>query len=188
MLWKHALFYALNTRTYYEILKCQLYNNLSSQTNNKTIFVNVHKLKNPVREGSISLAASSKSKILLPIYSRHVRLSLILLKFLQLLSTAQLQSHHHISSFCYGCMQLPGTKISISYLLLHNKLPQVDQLNKANIISHSFWGSRIWSSLAGLFRRGVSHEVVVKLWTGTSIIWKLKWDCRIHFQALSHRC
>ena len=52
MLWKHALFYALNTRTYYEISKCQLYNNLSSQTSNKTIFVNVHKLKNPVREGS----------------------------------------------------------------------------------------------------------------------------------------
>ena len=47
-------------------------------------------------------------------YSGHFRLSLILLKFSQLLPTSQSQSHHHISSLCYHNTQLPGTKISIA--------------------------------------------------------------------------
>lgn len=64
----------------------------------------------------------------------------------------------------------------ISYLLLHNKLPQnLSAFKTTVIISPSFWGSGLWEHLSWVVLLKNFHKVVVKMSSGTKVISRLDW-------------
>lgn len=76
----------------------------------------------------------------------------------------------------------------ISYLLLPNKLCQIQWLKQKRSLSQFLWGENLGRSLAGWLGLRVSHEVSVKLLAEVTVVWRLNCGWRIQFQKDSHTC
>lgn len=73
--------------------------------------------------------------------------------------------------------------------MLYNKLPQ-NLMVKQFIVLNIYYlrvsmGLVFWSTLAGKFYLGVTHEVADKMSAGVTVIWRLAWGKRIPFQGSS---